>query len=196
MKRLSVTSRVILLYLGIFLLAEAIFGASLYVILRKNIFDMADAVIEGQVADLQRFLGDRQLSTPAQLQSDVAQEYKVERSRDYLQIADASGNLIYRSPLLAEHVLPPVSFADLDRPLYENRKLGPGRFRFLSRQMDVSGRIYLVRVGHPMQLESETLAAFSAYSFWLGLLSLLAASVGGYWLGRRAFAPIELSRPL
>jgi hypothetical protein len=195
MKGLSIGSRVTLGYLGIFLLAEVIFGASMYVMLRKNIFDIADSVIEGQVADLQRFLGERQHSSPAQLQSEVAAEYEIERSQDCLQIADASGNLIYRSPLLAEHPLPAVSFADLDRPVYENRRLGPGRFRFLSRQMDVSGRVYLVRVGHPMQVESEALADFRAYSFCLGLLLLLGASVAGYWLNRRALARIDLLRP-
>ena len=194
MKRISIGPRLTLCFLGIFLIAEVIFGASIYALLRKNIFDIADAVIESQVADLQRFLGDHQHSSPAQLQAEVTEEYKVDRSQDYLQIADASGNLIYRSPLLAEHPLPAVSFEELDRPVYENRKLGTDRFRFLSRQLDAGGRIYMVRVGHPMRAESDALAEFRAYSFWLGVLLSVAASGIGYWMSRRALAEMDLSR--
>lgn len=194
MKKLSMGSRLTLWYFVIFLVAEVVFGASMYVIVRKSVFDTADAVLDGQAADLQRFLVHHQNSSPAQLQAEIAEQYKIHGSQDYLQIADADGSLIYRSPLLAEHPLPTVSFEDLDRPAYENRKLGPDRFRFLSRQMEVSEKIYLGRVGHPMQEESKTLSDFRVYSCGLGLLLLLAVSAAGYWVSRRAVSPMDLPR--
>jgi heavy metal sensor kinase len=127
----------------------------------------------------------------AQLQSEISEDYKIESSEDYLQINDASGNTLYRSHFFEEHPLPPLPFDDLDRPLYQNRRLGHERFRLLSEQMDVSGRVYVVRIGHPMHEETETLDAFRGYLLWFAPLLLLAASAGGYWLSRRALAPVD-----
>jgi heavy metal sensor kinase len=190
-KRLSIGLRLTLWYLLIFLLAEVIFGVGMWLILRQNLFDIADAALEGQAADLQRFLLARKDVPTAQLQSEISEDYKIESSEDYLQINDASGNTLYRSHFFEEHPLPPLPFDDLDRPLYQNRRLGHERFRLLSEQMDVSGRVYVVRIGHPMHEETETLDAFRGYLLWFAPLLLLAASAGGYWLSRRALAPVD-----
>jgi heavy metal sensor kinase len=190
-KRLSIGLRLTLWYLLIFLLAEVIFGVGMWLILRQNLFDIADTALEGQAADLQRFLLARKDVPTTQLQSEISEDYKIESSEDYLQINDAGGNTLYRSHFFEEHPLPPLPFDDLDRPLYQNRRLGHERFRLLSEQMDVSGRVYVVRIGHPMHEETETLDAFRGYLLWFAPLLLLAASAGGYWLSRRALAPVD-----
>ena len=195
MNRFSIGSRLALFYLGIFLLAEVIFGVSMYVILRQDIFDIADAIIEARTADLQRFLEARQNLSPAQLQAEIAEQYRVDSSQNYLEVANATENFIYRSPFLAEHPLAPVSFEDLDRPVYENRKLGSGRFRFLSRQIEAGRREFLVRVGIPMQAESKTLEDFRVYSFCVSLLLLFCFSAVGHWFTRRVVASSDSSRP-
>jgi heavy metal sensor kinase len=190
-KKLSIGLRLTLWYLAIFLLAELIFGVGMWLILRQNLFDIADTALEGQAADLQRFLEARKNVPTPQLQADISEDYKIERSEDYLQISDTSGNSIYRSRFFEEHPLPPLSFDDLDRPLYQNRRLGHERFRLLSKQVDVSGRLYLVRIGHLMEEEIETLDAFRGYMLWFAPFLLLGASAGGYWLSRRALAPVD-----
>ena len=191
MKKLSIGMRLTLWYLVIFLLAEVVFGAGMWLILRKNLFDIADAVLEGQAADLQRFLEARKDLPIAQLQIEISEDYKIERSKDYLQISDAGGNLIYRSRFLEEHPLPALALDELDRPLYENHRLGHERFRLISEQIDVSGRLYVVRIGHPMHEEIETLDAFRGYLEWFAPLLLLGASIVGYWLSHRALAPVD-----
>ena len=191
MKKLSIGLRLTLWYLAIFLLAEFAFGAGMWLILRKNLLDIADAALEGQAADLQRFLEARKDLPTAQLQAEISEDYKIERSEDYLQISDAGGNSIYRSRFLEEHPLPPLSRDELDRPLYENRKLGHERFRLLSERVDVSGRLYVVRIGHPVHEEIETLDAFRNYLLWFAPLLLLGASGVGYWLSHRALAPVD-----
>jgi heavy metal sensor kinase len=190
-KRLSIGLRLTLWYLAIFLIAEVIFGVGMWLILRQNLFDIADGVIEGQASDLERFLQARKDLPTAQLQAEISEDYRIESSEDYLQISDASGNSIYRSRFFEEHPLPPLAPEDLDRPLYQNRKLGHERFRLISKQIEVSGRVFIVRIGHPMHEEMETLDAFRGYLLWFAPLLLLAASAGGYWLSRRALAPVD-----
>ncbi len=109
MKRLSIGMRLTLWYLAIFLLAEFVFGAGMWFILRKNLYDIADATLEGQAADLERFLEARKDVPTAQLQAEISEDYKIERSEDYLQISDAGGHFIYRSRFFDEHPLPTLA---------------------------------------------------------------------------------------
>lgn len=191
MKRLSVGLRLTLWYLGIFFLAELMFGAGMWFVLHQNLFDIADDALEGQAADLKRFLEARKDLPSVQLQAELSEDYKIERSEDYLQIIDAGGNAVYRSRFLEEHPLPLISRDQLSKPRYENRRFGHARFRLISELMDVDGRVYLVQIGHPMHEEMETLHDFRAYLFWFAPLLLLVASAVGYWLSRRALAPVD-----
>ncbi len=191
MKWLSIRLRLSLWYFAIFLLAELIFGAGMWLILRENLFDIADIALEGQAADLERFMEARRDVPTPQLGAEISEDYKIERSEDYLQISDASGNFIYRSRFFEEHPLPSLSLHELDRPVYENRKLGHRPFRLIGEQMDVGGRVYIVRIGHPLHEEIETLDDFRRYLLWFAPLLLLGASGVGYWLSRRALAPVD-----
>ena len=191
MKKLSIGIRLTLWYFAIFLLAEFVFGAGMWLILRKNLFDIADEVLEGQTADLQRFLEARKDVPAAQLQAEIGEDYKIERSADYLQISDAGGSSIYSSKFFEKHPLSPPSPDQLVRPRYENRRMGHEHFRFMSEIIAVSGRAYVVRVGHPIDEEIETLDAFRGYLLWFAPVLLLGASGIGYWLSHKALAPVD-----
>jgi heavy metal sensor kinase len=190
-KWLSIRLRLTLWYFAIFLLAELIFGAGMWLILRENLFDIADIALEGQAADLERFLEARKDIPARQLGAEISEDYKIERSEDYLQISDDSGNLIYRSRFFEEHPLSSLNLHELDRPVYENRRLGHQPFRLIGEPMAVNGHIYIVRIGHPLHEEIETLDDFRRYLLWFAPLLLLGASGVGYWLSGRALAPVD-----
>jgi len=190
-KRLSIGLRLTLWYLLIFLLAELIFGTGMWFILRQNLYDIADRTLKDQAADLQRFLEARKDFPLPQLQAEISEDYKIESSEDYLQISDGSGNSIYRSQFLQEHPLPALATDHVTKPRYETRKLGRQRFRIVSQKMDVSGRVYIVQIGHPLHEEVETLDAFRKYLLWFAPILLLGASAVGYWLSHRALAPVD-----
>jgi heavy metal sensor kinase len=190
-KRLSIGMRLTLSYLAIFLLAEAVFGAGMWFILRENLYDIADATLEGQAANLQRSLeADKDLST-AQLQSALSADYKIDRSEDYVRISDANGDPIYRSRVLEEYSLPVFSLDQLTRPRYKVRRLGHESFRILSQKMVVGGRVFIVQIAGSLDEETETLDAFRKYLLMFAPVLLLAASGVGYWLSRKALAPVD-----
>jgi heavy metal sensor kinase len=191
MKKLSIGMRLTLWYFAIFLLAEFVLGAGMWLILRKNLYDIADATLEGQAADLKRFFEARHSEGQAQLQAEISEDYKIERSEDYLQISDAGGNSIYRSRFLEEHPLPLLSFDQLRKPHYQNRKLGKQTFRILSERMEVDGRVFVVQIGSTLDEENETLDAFRGYLLMFAPVLLFAASAVGYWLSHKALAPVD-----
>ena len=163
----------------------------MWLILRKNLNDIADAALEGQAADLERFLKARSGVPASQLQAEISEDYNIERSEDYLQISDASGQFIYRSRFLDEHPLPELSIIQLQEPRYEIRKLGNLPFRILSEKMELDGRIFIVQIGSNLDEEVETLDAFRKYLLMFAPILLLAASAVGYWLSRKALSPVD-----
>ena len=128
-----------------------------------------------------------------QLQAEISEDYKIERSEDYLQISDANGNLIYRSRFLEEHPLPPLSLDELHRPRYENRRLGPqAAFRLISEQIDHKWSRVPGSDRAPYAAEIETLDDFGKYLLWLcAHFSCWGHQVWAIGLSRRALAPVD-----
>src|SRR5260370_5173910 len=86
----------------------------------------------------------------------------------------------------------PVS---LRAPRLQDLKIERHRLRFYSERIAVNGQPYTVQVAAPMNEAYEALERFR----WMLLLAapvlLIAASAGGYWLSKRALAPVdEISR--
>jgi hypothetical protein len=185
MKKISIGLRFTLWYLATLLLAEIILGVGAWLNVRQSFFELADTSLEGQAADLKRFLDSRVNLPAAQLKVEVGENFRVERSRDYLQINAADGNLIYRSQFFSEHPLPPLPLDDLDRPAYAIHKLGPERVRVISEQVALNGVSCVVRIGHPMNEEYESLMDLRRSMLWYGFLIFLVASAAAYWISRR-----------
>jgi hypothetical protein len=185
MNRLPINSRLALGHLMILLVGECLFGAGMWLSLRITLFDVADTTLQGRAADLERYLEARKDASTLQLQTDLGGKYKIERSEDYLEIG-LGGTSIYRSQFLQEHPLPDVSLADLDRPRYRNFKLGNSRFRAVSEQIEIEGRVYVVRIAKHMDEESEALTSLRKYLLVIGTFLLLIAYAVGNRLSRRA----------
>ena len=192
MKRLSIGLRLTLWYLGIFALAELIFGVGMWFILRENLHDIADSALAIQVEDVRRFLqSQRSDLTLAELRQEVTEEYSSETGGDYLQILDANGNWIYRSPRLTDRQFPAVSPSLLRKPVHQDMHLGKYPYRFVSQSIEVGGRAFTVQAGVSTDEEMETLERFQSYLLMFAPLLLLAAGGVGYWLSRRALSPVD-----
>lgn len=192
MRRLSIGSRLTLWYLGIFALAELIFGVGMWFILRKNLHDVADAALASQVEDVRRFLeGQRNDSTLAELQKAVTDEYSAETGGDYLQISDEDGHWIYRASALAESNLPSLPQNLKTRSVHKDLWFGKRPFRFVTRKLDINGRGFTVQTGVSTDEEVETLARFQRYLLMFAPALLLGAGGVGYWLSRRALSPVD-----
>jgi heavy metal sensor kinase len=79
----------------------------------------------------------------------------------------------------------------LDKPHYQNRKLGRNAFRILSQRIEVAGHVFVAQIAASLDEENETLDAFRSYLLMFAPLLLLGASGGGYRLSRRALAPVD-----
>jgi heavy metal sensor kinase len=192
MKRLSIGLRLTLWYLMIFAAAQLVFGAGMWFILRNRVYDLVDDNLETRVEDLKNFLlAQPKDGSVEKLQEEVKESYSLEHSGDYLQLYLGNGTWIYQSPFLQAHPLPPPDPASIRRASFENRKLGGKHFRFITQKIEVNGRVYTLQTGLPTNDVRETLTLFRRYLEMFAPLLLLVAAIGGYWLSRRALAPVD-----
>src|ERR1700722_7558016 len=123
MKKLSIGVRLTLWYLVIFALAQFVFGAGMWFILRHHLYDLVEDSLEAQVDDLQNFLqAQKKDASIAKLQEEVNETYAIEHPGDYLEIHAENGDLIFRSAFLRTHTLalaPPPRGSDA---IFKNRR--------------------------------------------------------------------------
>jgi len=192
LKRLSIGLRLTVWYVGIFAVAQLIFGVGMWFILRENLHDVADSSLSSEVEDVRRFLEtQRPDATVDELRGAVTEEYSSEAGGDYLQITDADGNWVYRSHAFSQQGIPAIPPNQLRKPVRKDAKFGGKPFRIMSKRIDVRGRTYTVQTAASNQEEIETLERFQNYLLMFAPVLLLAAGCLGYWLSRRALSPVD-----
>ena len=192
MKRLSIGMRLTLWYLAIFALGELVFGAGMWLFLRNNLYDLVDDALESQVDDLKSFLAaQKKDATVAKLREEVNEAYAIEHSGDYLEVYVDSGELIYRSAYLQAHQSALLSPDQVTRPIFRRKNIEGRRFRFAFEKLTVNDHVYTVEMGMPSDDAVETLNQFRSYLLMFAPVLLLVAVGGGYWLSRRALAPVD-----
>jgi heavy metal sensor kinase len=192
MKRLSIGVRLTLWYLAIFALAQVIFGAGMWVLLRHHLQDMVDDGLEDQADDLRTFLETLGKDpTLAKLREEVNETYAIEHLGNYLDVYSQNGDLIYQSAFLEAHRLALLPPAQAAHAIFTNRTIEGRPFRFVVEKLEVNGHIYTAEMGVPIEDMVETLNLFRSYLLMFGPLLFLVAAGGGYWLSRRALAPVD-----
>lgn len=192
MRKLSIGVRLTLWYLSVFALGELVFGLGMWLILRNNLYDMVDDDLEAQVQDLKSFLGSQKKDASiAKLQEEISETYSIEHSGDYLAIYVDIDQPIYRSAFLQAHasvLLPPDQVM---RAISKSRWIEGRGFRFLFAKLAVNDHNYTVEMGLPADDAVDTLRLFRSYLLMFAPLLLLIAAGFGYWMSRRALAPVD-----
>jgi heavy metal sensor kinase len=192
MRKLSIGVRLTLWYVAIFALGELVFGASMFLILRHNLYDLVDDGLESQIEDLRNFLGAQQKdASTVKLREEMAAIYDHEHAGDFLEVHDQSGELIYRSRFLQTHELVLLQPNELNRPLIRTRRIDGEHFRFAFEKLNVDGRVYTLEMGAPADDAFETLQLFRSYLLIFASLLLLVSAGVGYWMSRKALAPVD-----
>jgi two-component system, OmpR family, heavy metal sensor histidine kinase CusS len=192
MTKLSIGLRLTLWYLAIFAIAQGIFGAGMWFILRNHMYDLVDDNLEAQVADLKHFLqAQNRDHSLANLKREVSDEYELERPGSYVQIYLGNGEWMYRSAFLREHPLASPEPNSTKRASLENRRFGKKTLRFITQKIEVNGAVYVAQSGAVVDDVIETLDLFRMYLLMFAPLVLVVAAGGGYWLSQRALAPVD-----
>lgn len=188
MKPLPLRVKLTAWYSAVLLAAFALFGVVAYYAMRTSIDTTVDEALREQVGGVEKLIGNVLPEGTERLEDELRENFEVRRGADFSQIADEQGRWIYRSPLMKRYGVPLPKTASSRIITLEVRGLP---LRALTTSVQVDGSTFRVQIAAPMDDFEEVLESFR----WALLLSspllLVLASLGGYWMSRRALRPVD-----
>ena len=190
---LSIRAKLTAWYVGVLAVTTLLFAGASWWLSTQSVLRATDTGLRARVDGVRAFLDNPGTELTVESLREEFEEYaELTRGEALLDVVDASGVVLCRpsiagwSDLVA--AVPAASSSGL-RP--EDRVLGGLPFRVASAQLVAHDRGYHVTVAAPMKPAYEALNRF--HRLLLGLLPFLVAlaGAGGYWISRRALAPVD-----
>jgi heavy metal sensor kinase len=173
-------------------IAFAVFGIGIFLAVRETVNAAIDQDLKLRLEGVQRFM---QRAAANFSEEDLAFEIREHSGLrpgggDLLQVSDAEGKWVFRSASIRNYDIPQPA-RDLDSPCYETKTVNGAPLRIVSAKAGVPGKMYTVQLATPLDQVFDVLQDLR----WLLLLSiplvLMIATLGGYWMSRRALAPVD-----
>jgi signal transduction histidine kinase len=186
-RRLGLRSRLTLSYTAIVSILLALLGVALYAALYAQLTYAADVDLRSRATAIQRFLGSYDpLSEPGGIQDELREHADFNSRSELIQLRDATGNWLYRSPGIEKLTMPQTP----GRP-YVNLRVSWHRYRVLHREFDIAPQHYMLDVAVDRSEYVESLERLASLLL-LGIpTSLVLAFFAGLWMSARALRPIQ-----
>jgi heavy metal sensor kinase len=191
--RRSIGFRLAVWYSCVMAAALIAFGIGMTLAMRRSLYGAIDNVLRDRLRDTTRVMERFAPSlAPAELREEIQEHLSPEPGADLLRVFDAAGTLLYASRPLRDGRFPVYTAAELGgQSRFEDVRARREPLRILTSGASVGGREIVIQAAVPLREWIEGLAHF---------VSILAASIpailgiaalGGYWMSRRALAPVD-----
>ena len=121
------------------------------------------------------------------LRQELDEDSELRPQSDLLQVWDDQGNLMYQSGALRANGLPRPETISPSGTIW----IGGTPIRLLQSSMVVNKRLYQIQVATRMEEFYEALGRFLKRLLVVAPVALLITSAIGYWISRRALAPVD-----
>lgn len=193
MRPWSIRARLTAWFAAVLGLVLVVLSAATWWVLRDSVHDTIDQALADRVAAISRFLNAPGTSQSfEELREDLREYVALDPGWNLIRIRDGHGAQLYRSDSFdagaaADAPGPPAPAIGTYRDLVMRGQ----PVRMLTQRISVGGQPYSVDVAWPIGELQEALNEFR----WTALLiipcGIIAAAIGGYWISRRALAPVD-----
>lgn len=188
MKALSIGARLTLWYSLMLALCLGLFGASAYFAMDHSIRATVDSELSHRLQAARDIIKDDMPQGLPAVQDEFSELLEGQGTGSRLRVSYQNGAILYASPDI-QNGIDPRAGANGTHPF--NARLNGEWFRFLRKSVDVGGRTYDIEVGASTLQFGRSLDRFRDLLYALAPLFLLLAALVGYWLSRRALAPVD-----
>ena len=188
MRPLSIRLRLTAWYVAFLLASLSILGIVAFLAMKKGIYETVDENLREQAASIEELMGRVMQDEPSRLSDELREHAEIRTEEDFSQVSDPNGNWVYRSRLMSKYDVPVTGARDRSAYDFRARRLP---LRIWTEEMTVGDNRYRIQVAAPMDDFYEALDRFRWVVLLLSPLLVLLASGGGYWLSRRALAPVD-----
>jgi heavy metal sensor kinase len=192
MKQRSIGFRLTAWYFLVLAGGFAAFSVAAWFSMRSSIYRATDDELEDRVRGVESFM-DKQIASLSipEIRDEFREHSVLGPGGDLFQVCDAAGQWLYRSVPLENAAVPIPLPGALAAPAFETRQLDRHVLRFYSRRVTVHGQPYTVQVAALMNESLIAMDDFRRTLLVFAPLVLALASLGGYWLSKRALAPVD-----
>ncbi len=186
--QLSIRWRLALWYSAVLLLGLALFGAGIWLALEQKLVAGVDTRLAQKARAVQTVLELEQVTTDrAQAQMELSEFAKEVPDGQLIQIADAGGGFLV--PAAGAPFFPAqwMSEAAGARTVEQ----GGRHYRVFVTKFDHAGQTYRALLGTPLDDVNAVIGELRNLLLAVVPAVLLVASIGGYWVSRRALAPVD-----
>jgi heavy metal sensor kinase len=187
MRTVSVSRRLTTWYAVVLLLGLTLFGVGMWFALEDRLMAGVDARLAHRVDGLRALLERQALEADQSTVRDELAEFAREMPDAIFQVWNAAGPLMPPRPN-EPHFPDHVTSA---QPIYQTTTVDGHSYRVVMTRMDSGAYAYDALVASPLADTDAVLAGFRTWLWTMIPVLLLSACLGGYWVSRRALAPVD-----
>ncbi len=188
MKKFSIGARLTAWYSLILGVSLGIFGTLAYVAISHSMRATVDGELRQRAQAVRDIINEDAPSGEAALKDEFRELADSQGTGARLRVAYQGGAVIYASPELQQAIEPRRAQGRL-RPF--SAAIQGERFRFVRETVEAGGAKYDVEVGASRKEFDRSLERFRGLLYGVEPFFLILAALGGYWLSRRALAPVD-----
>jgi heavy metal sensor kinase len=180
--RWSIGARLTFWYSLVLLSGLSIFGAGIWLLVSHSLRASLDQTLAEDAKGVITVLQSE--TEPDHLREELTEYAAATPGGSLMEVQDVRGKKIVASRIVE---LPAADSASV----FGVQAKRSGRYRTFATTVRVNGATYRVLVGTPMDPTEATLGRLRLLLLWSAPAVLLLASLGGYWISRRALAPVD-----
>lgn len=171
------------------------FAAASWYAMKVSIIHSIDRDLNYRLLAVTPFIQSHSLSTSNDFRKTFAASSDSSVVGVFVQVSDDASHVLYESDVLASHHVPPFERANADGSVTRTTVAGHGwPVRVASKRVVVDGIGMSVHVVEPLRDLLGSLHELTLYFVPLVCCALLVTALAGYWISRRALAPVEQLR--
>lgn len=195
MKYLTIQARLTAWYFLSLAFIVALFAGGSWFAMKASMYHAMDRDLRYRIASVVPFIESRGIHTQEQFAKVLASSSDSSIVGVFVQITDDRSALLYESEILRSHRVPILPSGAMDGSIAISTIGEYGwPVRVVSQRLVVGETALTVHVVEPLR---DLMGSLREYSLYLGLLipvALLLTTSAGYWMSRRALAPVEQIR--
>jgi heavy metal sensor kinase len=192
MKLASIRVRLTAWYFAVLAITLSLFGAGMFFIMRESVHTAVDDELMTRFNGVRRFTQAvfQRSRSIEDVQYELREHSGLKPGGDLMQVSDGSGKWVFQSRSIRSYNVPIGSLLG-DQPQLKTIDVDGSPLRILTAKVDVGGQQLTVQLATALGGFYGVQRRFGWLILWTVPVVLIFATTSGYWMSRRALAPVD-----